>query len=329
LSYLPGTVAYMGRKSSFDADALANLVARQSGVITRSQAMACALSNDALQHRIRVGGPWQVLLPGVYLTNSGTPAMPHRLMAALLYAGRNSAITGSAALALHRVRAPHNRVVDVLIPHERRRRSLGFVQIHRTSRLPHLRLRVGEICYVPLARATADAVRDLRDIGEVRAVVADGVQRGMVQVAELADELASGPAHGSARFRQVLAEVAEGVRSAAEGDLRALIKRERLPDPMYNACLYSGDSFIAKPDAWWPDAGVAVEIESRQWHLSPGDWERSMARSTRMSAHGIIVLPFPPRRLHTESRTVAAEIRSALEAGRDRGRLNLRTVAGC
>lgn len=327
MSYRPGRVPHMGRKALFDYEALADLVARQSGVITRGQATNCAMSNDALQHRIRVGGPWQILLPGIYLTNTGAPAVPHRLMAALLYAGPGSAITGSAALTLHRIRAPRARTVDVLIPHERRRRSVSFVQVHRTSRLPDVLQWAGEICYVPLPRAVADAVRGLSDIGEVRAIVADGVQRGRVSVAQLAEELERGPVQGSARFRLVLAEVGEGVRSAAEGDLRSLIKRERLPEPMYNARIYVGDCFIAKPDAWWPDAEVAVEIESRQWHLSPGDWDATLARDARMSARGIIVLHFSPRRLRTEPAAVASEIRSALEAGHQRGRLGIRAVA--
>ena len=326
MSEPPGTVPHMGRKALFDRDALAGLLAKQSGVITRSQARDCAMSNDALQHRIREGGAWQVMLPGVYLTNTGAPTMPQRLVAAHVYAGPGSAITGPAALALHGIRAPQTRVVDVLIPHERRRRSLAFVRVHRTSRMPGVLLWVGEIGYVPPARAVADAVRGLRNVGEVRAVVADGVQRGQVHVSQLADELARGPVQDSARFRRVLEEVADGIRSPAEGDLRTLIGRERLPNPMYNPRLYAGDCFIAKPDAWWPDAGVAVEIESRQWHLSPTDWERTLARDARMSAHGIIVLHFPPARLHAEPRLVGAEIRSALEAGRRRGRLDIRAV---
>ena len=113
----------------------------------------------------------------------------------------------------------------------------------------------GPICYVPPARAVADTVRSLRDLGDVRAVVADGVQRGSVQVWQLAEELSLGSVRGSARLRWVLEEVADGVRSSAEGDLRTLVKRERLPEPMYNPRLYAGDSFIASPDAWWPDAG--------------------------------------------------------------------------
>ena len=78
------------------------------------------MSDAALRHRLRPGGPWQVLLPGVYQTTTGSPARPQRLMAAQLYAGRDSVITGPAALILHNLRAPQTVFVDVLIPHEPR-----------------------------------------------------------------------------------------------------------------------------------------------------------------------------------------------------------------
>jgi hypothetical protein len=313
----------MGKRALFDRNTMGDLLERQSGVITRGQAQDCAMTDEALRHRLRPGGPWQVLLPGVYLTVTGTPAAVQRLMAAQLYAGQGSAVTGPAALGLHSVRAPQTRAVDVLIPHERRRRNLGFVRVHRTARMPSVVLWAGEVSYVPLARAVADTARILRDVAEVRAVVADGVQRQRVHVSQLADELGSGPAQGSARLRQVLAEVGEGIRSSAEGDLRALIKRERLPEPMYNPRLRAGGEFIAVPDAWWPEAGVAAEVDSREWHLSPRDWERTLARHARMSAHGIIVLHFPPSRLRAEPRAVAYEIRKALAVGQSRGRLGI------
>jgi len=100
-----------------------------------------------------------------------------------------------------------------------------------------------------------------------------------------------------------------------------------LPDPLYNPRLFVGEEFIAKPDAWWPEAGVAVEVDSRQWHLSPADWERTMARHSRMSALGITVLHYPPRRLHAEPRVIVAEIRAALEVGRRRPPLPIRAVS--
>ena len=146
------------------------------------------------------------------------------------------------------------------------------------------------------------------------------------QVWQLTEELNRGPVQGSARLRQALAEVADGVRSVAEADLRNLIRRERLPAAMLNPRLYADEAFLASPDAWWPQAGVAAEVDSREWHLSPRDRERTLARHSRMSAFGIIVLHYPPRKLRAEPHVVAAEIRSALEVGQDRQLAHTRTL---
>ena len=98
-------------------------------------------------------------------------------------------------------------------------------------------------------------------------------------------------------FRRALAEVAEGIRSAIEGDLRDLIRWARLPTPLYNPRLLVDGKFLAMPDCWWPESGVAGEADSRAWHFSPDDWEQTLARHARMSAHGIIVLHLTPQRI--------------------------------
>jgi very-short-patch-repair endonuclease len=126
--------------------------------------------------------------------------------------------------------------------------------------------------------------------------------------------LNAGPIHCSARLRAALAEVADGVRSVAEGDLHALVKRERLPEPMYNARLFVGDQFLAIPDAWWPQAGLAVEVDSREWHLSPADWERTLARGAKMTEHGILILRFTPRQIRVAGHEVASQIRAVLSS---------------
>jgi hypothetical protein len=150
----------MGRMALFDRDGVAGLLAQQNGVITRSQLRSRAMSEAALRHRLRAGGPWQVLLPGVYLSSTGTPTAVQRETAALLYAGPGSAITGPAGLAFHRVRAPDTEVIDVLVPTARRRQDAGFVRLHRTSVLPGMVFPVGSVCYVPPARAVADTYAD-------------------------------------------------------------------------------------------------------------------------------------------------------------------------
>jgi hypothetical protein len=308
----------MGRLSTFDQAALSRLLARQHGVVSRDQTVACAMTPGALRHRLRPDGPWQAVLPGVYLTNRGDLSPRQRAAAAFLFGGPGIAVTGAAALTWHGIRQQHDDLVDVLVGLSCYRQGTGFVRLHRTGVMPNVGCWDGAICYAPAARAVADAVRQLREPREIRAIVAAGVQRGKVAVWQLAEQLDEGPRRGSAGLRQALAEVAEGARSAAEAELVALIKRARLPMPLLNPRLLAGGEFLAIPDTYWPGAGVAAEVDSREYHFAASDWERTLARHARMSACGIIVLHYPPSRIRTAGREVVAEIRAALEASRGR-----------
>ena len=305
---------------------LGKVLRENEGVITRAQALGCGLSLAETRHRIRPGGPWQRLLPGVYLAMTGTPTQRQTEIAALRRAGPMSVLTSIAALQHHGVRAPGSAFVTVLVPAAQRRRSEGFVRIWATTRMPEFVFTDGAVRFAEAARAVADAARELGSFREVRAVAADAVQRRRCRIDQLADELRHAPVRQTAWLRRTLAEVADGVRSVAEGDLRDLIRAHGLPLPVFNARLYSGRDFLAVADAWWPEAGVVVEVDSRQWHLSPDSYERTQRRSTRMGAVGINVMPVTPVRIRTDAAAVAAEIRSALEAGRAGPRLAVRTL---
>ncbi len=201
------------------------------------------------------------------------------------------------------------------------------MRVWPTTRMPEFVVADGAVRFTRAARAVTDAARELGSLRDVRAVTADAVQRRCCQLDQLIEELAQAPMRQSGWLRQALAEVADGVRSVAEGDLRDLIIRAGLPHPLFNARLYLGRTFLAKPDAWWPESGVAAEVNSREWHLSPEDWARTQARQARMGRHGILVLPFTPGQIRTEPARVAADIRSALQAGRQRPALAVRTLA--
>jgi hypothetical protein len=309
--------AGMAPSTRIDRDALARTLEQQLGVMTREQAVAVGLTRHALRHRLRLEGPWQGLLPGVYLAATGSPTLIQQEMAAMLYAGPGSVITGLAAVRQHHIRGPVTELVDVLVPASRRRRDTGFVRLHRTTRMPTRVWRLGPLRYVLPARAVADTVRDLTSLRDVRAMVADAVQRGRCRVPDLSTELDGGPSVGSRLFREALGDVADGIRSAAEGDLKDLLAKSGLPMPLFNASLYDRDgTFIARPDAWWPEKGVAVEIDSHEWHLSPHDHTRTLERQRRMAKRGILVLPFTPRDIRTQPAKVLAAIREALETGR-------------
>jgi hypothetical protein len=308
-------------------DGLSELLDEQFSVVSRGQLLALGMKDTAMQWRVRAGGPWQPLLPGVYLGLTGAPNLLQQEMAALLYAGPGSLITGPVALMHHGLRSPGMlETVDVLVPAGRQRVSTGFARLHRTYRMPSKMVASGPLRFAVVARAVADTGRLLSEVRDVRAVVADAVQRGRCSVPELAEELRDGPVRGSAMFRSVLAEVADGIRSTAEGDLRELIRVKRLPMPLFNASLSLGGRFIARPDAWWPEAGVSADVDSREWHLSPADWDRTRKRHDLLCAAGVIPLHFSPRQIRREPAEVVRLIRDALDAGLRRPPLPIRTI---
>jgi very-short-patch-repair endonuclease len=309
----------MPRKSPFDEARMNRILAEQHLVISRAQALSCGMSSRALHPRIVSSGPWQRLLPGIYLTVTGAVTQEQREMAALLYAGPQSLITGLAAMRRHRLRPPGPDVVDLLIPWTQRCQNAAWVRVHRTRKMPSEWFVTGKIRFAEAPRAVADTARSLIRFDDVRAVVCEAVQRKACTVAELAAELDAGPSAGSALLRKALAEVADGVRSVAEADLRVLILSSGLPRPVFNAQLIDVDgTLIAVTDAWWQDAGVAAEVDSRAYHLSAADQDQTTGRHDRLTAHGILALHFPPRRIKDDPAGVLREIRQAISSGLER-----------
>jgi very-short-patch-repair endonuclease len=106
--------------------------------------------------------------------------------------------------------------------------------------------------------------------------------------------------------------------SASAASLCAVTFDDRetgLPQPLFNPQLILGGRLPAMPDAWWPDRALVVEIDSREWHLSPEFWEATMARDGRLRAVGIRVIHVTPRQVRTEPNWVLGIIAEALRIG--------------
>src|SRR6185437_14957976 len=95
----------MRRESESDR-AVATLLRKQGGLITRPQVLASGLSEGTLRHKIRPDGPWLAVLPGIYLGSNGPIADGQREIAAALYAGPGCVLTGPASLRQQGVRLP-------------------------------------------------------------------------------------------------------------------------------------------------------------------------------------------------------------------------------
>jgi very-short-patch-repair endonuclease len=91
--------------------------------------------------------------------------------------------------------------------------------------------------------------------------------------------------------------------------------------PVFNARLYCQGKLVAVADAWWEEAGVVVEVDSREYHFSAEDWQATMRRHDRLVAQGVLVLHFTPAQIRNAPEEVVGQIRAALAAGRGRAPL--------
>lgn len=317
----------MTRTPAFDAERFERLRQAQHGVVTRVQALACGLTPKAIHYRLRSGGPWQRLLPAVYLTMTGSASADHKAVAARLYAGPRSLISGPIAVRRHHLTCPGPDTVDVLVPWTCQVQSAGFVRVHRTRNMPEKCHRTGLIAFVPTPRAVADAARWLSRLDDVRAVVSEALIRRACTIEELAAELNSGGMPWSRLLRVAITEAEAGTRSVAEAKFRKLLLRSGLPEPVFNAQIFDErGEFIAMLDAWWPDSGVGAEIDSRRYHLSAADQEATRHRHDRITARGVLLLHFSPGRLDTDGQGIIREIRETIKQGSQRPAINVFTV---
>jgi GNAT superfamily N-acetyltransferase len=300
--------------------------------VVRVQALQqCGLARSSIAYRCRSGGPWQSPLAGIVILHNGPPTRDDHRRAALLYCGRGSepcVLTGLDALELHGLRnipRPSGGVHVLVGPHVQRT-GLGRVLVERTERLPAPS--PGRWPLAPVARAAVDFARRSRERGILRAVLAEAVQRGFCTSADLGAELAAGSRWGSALPREILAEIADGVRSPAEAEARRLLMRGTgLPTPLWNPRLLdSAGRFVATPDAWFDEVGMAWEIDSREWHLGPAEYAATVERRNRLMGAGIVVVHHLPSAIRQAPARVLADLRAGYAQAAQRPRPPLRAV---
>jgi hypothetical protein len=317
----------MPKKSEFDREKLARILDDQFAVISRGQARSCQMSPSAIAYRLRPDGPWRSILPGVYVTTTGTVTSEQRAMAALLHVDLRGMVTGAVAVRLHGLECAGLNEVDVLVSTKVRVQGMGFVRVTHTRRMPQTGYKRRNLRYVLPARAVADAARGMSRLSDVRAVVAAAVQKGKCELGDLITELGQGPSVGSHWLRMALREIGDGIRSAAEADLKVLIDGSDLEKPEYNMELYAEDgTFLGVADAWWQRAGVAGEVDSLQYHIEPEDYKWTTMRRNHLQAHGINVQTFLPASLKSDGDAILRDLRDAIKDGSSKPPVKIRAV---
>ena len=219
----------MPRRATFDTAAVDLLLAPGRAVASRRELMELGVPGSTITFRCRPEGPWQRILPGVVVGHRGTPTLHERRLAALRYAHPEAALCGLDALVVMGMRVrpgPDGHLVHVLVPDRCHRLSHGFAVVTRTKRLEVAGRHQGMPC-VGAARAVVEAVRRMKVLGDVRALVAEAVQTRRCRPEDIAREIEQAARARTALGRAVLREVRAGVRSVAEAELRAALARAR------------------------------------------------------------------------------------------------------
>jgi hypothetical protein len=111
------------------------LIKRQSGVITRRQALATGLPARTVETWLQ-RGCWTRLERGIYATGSGPPSRKALLWAALLWAGSGAVLSHETAAELWGLIDPPGLVIHVSVPPRRnpaRGGAMAGVVVHRSA----------------------------------------------------------------------------------------------------------------------------------------------------------------------------------------------------
>ncbi|MBX9399510.1 hypothetical protein K4749_39765 [Streptomyces sp. TRM72054] len=316
-------------------------------VMTAAQLRAHGVSAAETNDHCKPGGPWQQLLPGVYLLHPGPPTSEERLHAVLMYAARHPSpavpaqpgaeeqrppypeamITGLAALNLHGFAAvpplPSLDRIDVLVPRLRRLRSTGCVRVLRTTALPTPHVRTG-LPVAPVPRALADAVADLADAGAVRRLLTEAVRGGHCEPAAVVRALNQARLLSRPHVVDAVDSLLAEGRAIAEDRLYTMVREYGLPDPVWNVDLrLPGGPHLGGLDAYWPEHAVALELDTRAprpGHQQEDDalWSEYARKREHLERLGITVVHITPKKLRDAMEQQATVVRTALMASAER-----------
>ncbi|MBG0855240.1 hypothetical protein I2W78_26175 [Streptomyces spinoverrucosus] len=317
-------------------------------VMTAAQLRAHGVSAAETDAQCKPGGPWQQILPGVYLLHPGPPTSEERLHAVLMYTARETSpgvpaqpgceneqrplypevmITGLAALNLHGFAAVPPLLsldrIDVLVPRLRRLRSTGCARVLRTPALPTPQQRTG-LPVAPVPRAVADAVADLEDAGAVRRLLTEAVRGGHCEPAAIVRELNRARLLSRPHVVDAVDSLLAEGRAIAEDRLYRMVREYGLPDPVWNVDLrLPGGPHLGGLDAYWPEHAVALELDTRAprpGHRQEDDalWSEYARKREHLERLGITVVHITPKKLRDAMEQQATVVRTALMASADR-----------
>ncbi|HLJ98413.1 MAG TPA: DUF559 domain-containing protein [Streptosporangiaceae bacterium] len=280
------------------------------------------LSRAELRWKL-ASGRWQHLDRAIIVAQTGPLTDAQMLRAALLWGGPRAALGGLTAARLDGLSgfAGHKPAatppVYLILPPGRNARSRlpGIdVAVHYSRMLgPEDVHPAKEPRRTRIARSLLDAAQWMPSATGAMAVLAAGVQQGLVRVEGL---VAVAARMGRIRRGEIiagaLADIAGGAQALSELDFTRLVVRcHRLPEPERQVARTDNRGRRRWIDVYWDEQKLMAEIDGAQ-HMDPSEYWDDMERDNSMTISGYRVLRFPAWLVRQKPAYVAAEIRRGL-----------------
>ncbi len=272
-------------------DRMAEVLARQSGVVSRRQLLDLGCAPHDIRRLLR-RRELVVCSPGVYLDHTGSPTWLQRAWSGVL-ALWPAALCHESALQVAGVGAARRRpgpFLDVAVDRDRSPRPPFGVRLHRLADLDsrvHWHLSPPR---VRLEEAAIDVASEARDDFTAVAVLADAVQSRRTTAARMEQALAGRSRIARRQFLGgVLADVGQGTCSVLEHGYLTRIERPHGLPTARRQVRESPRGAVYR-DVAYCDLGRFVELDGRLFHDSAADRDRDLERDLEVALDGRVTV---------------------------------------
>jgi len=290
---------------------LESIAAAQGGVVTRQQVLKAGLTDRQISHRIETD-QWSRVAAGGYRTIN-MPGRRNLVRAATVVLPKCVASHFSAA-ALHGLGQIDTRTVSVMV-HSRTTHAFPGVCVYRAHDLAagH-HVIVDGIPTTSVPRTIVDLAAVIRP-QRLGAAIDDAIASGRTTAPEIRDVLGNVARRGKPGVTVLRAELDKWV-----GPSRNESALERAGNRLLSSAGIDGWkteytipwSPNQRFDVAFPKSHVAVEWDSRRWHLLGQAFDKDRARDADALAHGWRVLRFTWGDVHDQPSYVIDTIRAVL-----------------
>jgi Transcriptional regulator, AbiEi antitoxin/Protein of unknown function (DUF559) len=293
---------------------IAAQAAARHGLVTTSQLRALDLTPSAIGRMAR-SGLLVRMTQGVYRVPPYPDTWEQRLLACVLAGPPGTVASHRSAARLHELRGCRSDLVEVTCRRWAREHRAGYRVHESLDHDPADTIEIRGIPVTALDRTLVDLGAVLHPIPLGRALD-EARRRGQIDLTTVehkVEERAVRGRNGIAIVRELVAE-RQGQLLGTTGfeDLvLGVVDDFGLPRPELQWRVSDGPH-VAFLDFAYPEARVAIEADSEEYHLDLETFHKDRSRQNWISLLGWSFLRFTARHLRHERRTVAAHIAAAL-----------------